>query len=193
MRPGHLRLTFLTLFVYGALKLLTAGWTILSTPAYFLWPIQLNGSELDMSGSAFSTLLHEEFAKNGLTELQDNSRSHRHRQHVKWSCCCRVYLRCSQDIQFQWNEIQHIHSGDCAHDRRLFRLEWSSSCQWYSFWFLRWKCYGRHDRDTVKTHSRVCSSRLWRELFYVAAGADSRCRLRAYQFESTPVRLVTLA
>lgn len=49
--------------------------------------------------------------------------------------------------------------------------------------------YSQHDRDTAKTRSRVCSSRLWHELFYVAAGADSRCRLRAHQLESTPVRL----
>lgn len=37
--------------------------------------------------------------------------------------------------------------------------------------------------------SGVCSSRLQHELFYVAAGADSRYHLLAHQLESTPVRL----
>ncbi|KIK38730.1 hypothetical protein CY34DRAFT_90468 [Suillus luteus UH-Slu-Lm8-n1] len=73
MRPGYLRLTLLTLVVYGALKLLTAGWTIILTPTYFLWPIQLNRSELDMSGSAFSTLLHNELLVKWGTQVQGNS------------------------------------------------------------------------------------------------------------------------
>ncbi|KAG1890457.1 uncharacterized protein F5891DRAFT_987109 [Suillus fuscotomentosus] len=38
-----------------------------STPVYFMWPVQLNGSEIDITGSAFATLLREEFLANGLT------------------------------------------------------------------------------------------------------------------------------
>ncbi|KAG1744814.1 hypothetical protein EDB19DRAFT_2037838 [Suillus lakei] len=73
LRPEHLRLTTMTLFVFGVLRLLTAGWTTLLTPTYFLWPIQMNGSELDITGSAFSTLISEEFQKQGLTDIQDNA------------------------------------------------------------------------------------------------------------------------
>ncbi|KAG1763120.1 hypothetical protein EV702DRAFT_1221159 [Suillus placidus] len=73
LRPEYLRLTTLTLFVFGVLRLLTAGWTTLLTPTYFLWPIQMRGSELDITGTAFSTLLFEEFQKQGLTAIQDNA------------------------------------------------------------------------------------------------------------------------
>ncbi|KAG1777985.1 hypothetical protein EV702DRAFT_1196781 [Suillus placidus] len=66
-------LTILTLFVFGVLRLLTAGWTTLLTPNYFMWPVQLNGSELDITGSAFAALLREEFLANGLTDIQENS------------------------------------------------------------------------------------------------------------------------
>ncbi|KAG1807991.1 uncharacterized protein BJ212DRAFT_1485270 [Suillus subaureus] len=69
----YIRLTVLTLFIIGMLRLLTAGWITLLTPAYFMWPVQLNGSELDITGSAFATLLREEFLANGLTDIQDNS------------------------------------------------------------------------------------------------------------------------
>ncbi|KAG1744551.1 uncharacterized protein EDB91DRAFT_189485 [Suillus paluster] len=72
LRPEYLRLTTLTLFVYGVLRLLTAGWTTLLTPTYFLWPKQMNGSELDITGRAFSDLLYEEFQKQGLTAIEDN-------------------------------------------------------------------------------------------------------------------------
>ncbi|KAG1813447.1 hypothetical protein EV424DRAFT_1565379 [Suillus variegatus] len=57
----------------GMLRLLTAGWTTLLTPVYLMWPVQLNGSEIDITGSAFATLLHEEFLVNGLTFVQDNA------------------------------------------------------------------------------------------------------------------------
>ncbi|KAG2105539.1 uncharacterized protein F5147DRAFT_805800 [Suillus discolor] len=67
LRPEHLRLTTMTLFAFGVLRLLTAGWTTLLTPTYFLWPIEMQGSELDITGSAFSTLLFQEFQKQGLT------------------------------------------------------------------------------------------------------------------------------
>ncbi|KAG2366434.1 hypothetical protein BDR07DRAFT_1480110 [Suillus spraguei] len=64
-------LTLLTLFIFAMLRLLTAGWTTLLTPTYFMWPVQLNGSELDITGSAFAIILQEEFLANGL--IQDNS------------------------------------------------------------------------------------------------------------------------
>ncbi|KAG2355963.1 hypothetical protein BDR07DRAFT_1464288 [Suillus spraguei] len=67
------QLTTLTLFVFFVLRLLTAGWTTLLTPTYFLWPIQMQGSELDISGTAFSTLLSEEFQNRGLNYIQDNA------------------------------------------------------------------------------------------------------------------------
>ncbi|KAG2355230.1 hypothetical protein BDR07DRAFT_1340949 [Suillus spraguei] len=67
LRHEHLRLTILTLFVFGVLKLLTAGWTTLLTPTQFLWPIQMHGSELNITGSNFSKLLSAEFQKQGLT------------------------------------------------------------------------------------------------------------------------------
>lgn len=73
LRPEHLRLTTLTLFVFGVLRLLTAGWTTLLTPTYFLWPIQMRGSEIDITGPAFSTLLSAEFQNQGLAAIQDNS------------------------------------------------------------------------------------------------------------------------
>ncbi|KAG1733798.1 hypothetical protein EDB19DRAFT_1190197 [Suillus lakei] len=73
LKHRHVGLTTLTLFVFGVLRLLTAGWTTLLTPTYFMWPIQLNGSELDITGSAFSTLLRDEFQANGLTDIQDNA------------------------------------------------------------------------------------------------------------------------
>ncbi|KIK38652.1 hypothetical protein CY34DRAFT_90596 [Suillus luteus UH-Slu-Lm8-n1] len=73
LRPAYLRLTILTLFVFGVLRLLTAGWTTLLTPTYFLWPVEMRGSELDITGTAFSTLLSEEFKKQGLAAIQDNS------------------------------------------------------------------------------------------------------------------------
>ncbi|KAG1744553.1 uncharacterized protein EDB91DRAFT_189737 [Suillus paluster] len=73
LRPEFMLWTTLTLFVFGVQRLLTAGWTTLLTPTYFLWPIQMNGSELDITGSAFSALLYEEFQKQGLTNMRDNS------------------------------------------------------------------------------------------------------------------------
>lgn len=73
LRPEHLQLTTMTLFAFGILRLLTAGWTTLLTPTYFLWPIEMRGSELDITGTAFSTLLFQEFQKQGLTTIQDNS------------------------------------------------------------------------------------------------------------------------
>ncbi|KAG2126571.1 uncharacterized protein EDB93DRAFT_1332802 [Suillus bovinus] len=67
----HMKLTVITLFIFGVLKLLTAGWTTLLTPTYFMWPVQLNGSEIDITGSAFAALLREEYLANGL--IQDNA------------------------------------------------------------------------------------------------------------------------
>ncbi|KIK38653.1 hypothetical protein CY34DRAFT_809139 [Suillus luteus UH-Slu-Lm8-n1] len=73
LRPEHLGLTTLTLFIFGVLRLLTAGWTTLLTPTYFLWPIDMQGSELDITGTAFATLLLEEIQKQGLTDMEDNA------------------------------------------------------------------------------------------------------------------------
>ncbi|KAG2363874.1 hypothetical protein BDR07DRAFT_1331425 [Suillus spraguei] len=73
LRPEYFRLTTLTLFVFGVLRLLTAGWTTLLTPTYFLWPIEMQGYELDITGTAFSTLLSEDYLNQGLTTIRDNS------------------------------------------------------------------------------------------------------------------------
>ncbi|KAG0702650.1 hypothetical protein DFH29DRAFT_1079402 [Suillus ampliporus] len=73
LRPEYLRLSILTLFVFGVLRLLTAGWTTLLTPSYFQWPIQMNGSELDITGSAFSSLLYEAFQAQGVRDIRDNA------------------------------------------------------------------------------------------------------------------------
>ncbi|KAG1854126.1 hypothetical protein C8R48DRAFT_776917 [Suillus tomentosus] len=73
LRPEYLRLTTLTLFVFGVSGLLTAGWTTLLTPTYFLWPIQMRGSELDITGTAFSTLLIEELSNQGFSVIQNNA------------------------------------------------------------------------------------------------------------------------
>ncbi|KAG1808043.1 uncharacterized protein BJ212DRAFT_718141 [Suillus subaureus] len=73
LKHRYIGLTILTLFIFGMLKLLTAGWTTLLTPTYFMWPVQLNGSELDITGSAFAALLRQEFLANGLTDIQDNA------------------------------------------------------------------------------------------------------------------------
>ncbi|KAG1869410.1 hypothetical protein DFJ58DRAFT_742488 [Suillus subalutaceus] len=73
LRPEYLRLTTMTLFVFGVLRLLTAGWTTLLTPTPFLWPIQMQGSELDITGTAFATLLSGEFQTQGIVDIQDNA------------------------------------------------------------------------------------------------------------------------
>ncbi|KAG1815344.1 hypothetical protein EV424DRAFT_1645477 [Suillus variegatus] len=73
LRHEHLRLTTMTLFIFGVLRLLTAGWITLLTPTYFLWPIQMQGSELDITGTAFSNLLYQEFQTEGIDAIQDNS------------------------------------------------------------------------------------------------------------------------
>ncbi|KAG1869366.1 hypothetical protein DFJ58DRAFT_61626 [Suillus subalutaceus] len=73
LKHRYMGLTILTLFIFGMLRLLTAGWTTLLTPNYFMWPVQLNGSELDITGSAFAALLREEFLASGLTDIQDNA------------------------------------------------------------------------------------------------------------------------
>ncbi|KAG2102607.1 hypothetical protein BD769DRAFT_176283 [Suillus cothurnatus] len=71
LKHQYMGLTILTLFIFGTLRLLTAGWTTLLTPNYFMWPVQLNGTEIDISGSAFAALLREEFIANGL--IQDSA------------------------------------------------------------------------------------------------------------------------
>ncbi|KAG2065869.1 hypothetical protein BDR04DRAFT_1160970 [Suillus decipiens] len=71
LKSQFMGLTISTLFIFAMLRLLTAGWTTLLTPTYFMWPVQLNGSELDITGSAFATMLHKEFLANGL--IQDSS------------------------------------------------------------------------------------------------------------------------
>ncbi|KAG2052532.1 hypothetical protein BDR06DRAFT_957546 [Suillus hirtellus] len=68
LQHKHKILTLFTLFVVGMLRLLTAGWTTLLTPVYFTWPVQLNGSEIDITGSVFAALLQEEFLTNGLIQ-----------------------------------------------------------------------------------------------------------------------------
>ncbi|KAG2363896.1 hypothetical protein BDR07DRAFT_871527 [Suillus spraguei] len=68
LKHQFMGLTILTLFIFTMLRLLTAGWTTLLTPSYFMWPVQLNGSELDISGSAFATLLRGEFQADGLED-----------------------------------------------------------------------------------------------------------------------------
>ncbi|KAG1873189.1 hypothetical protein F4604DRAFT_2012011 [Suillus subluteus] len=73
LKHRYIGLTILTLFIFGMLRLLTAGWTTLLTPTYFMWPVELNGTELDITGSAFAALLREEFLANGLTDIQDNA------------------------------------------------------------------------------------------------------------------------
>ncbi|KAG1738295.1 hypothetical protein EDD22DRAFT_852087 [Suillus occidentalis] len=170
-------LTMVVILIATVISVATTMWTIILTPTYFLWPIQLNGSELDMSGSAFSALLHE---RDNSFEVIDIGSM------LSGVAAAGYTFGVPKIFKFQRSKIQHIHSGDCAHDQRVFRLEWSPGYQWYSSWFLRWKRYNQHDRDTAKTRSLVCSSRLWHELFHVAAGTDSRCRLRAHQLESTP-------
>ncbi|KAG2354588.1 hypothetical protein BDR07DRAFT_1428978 [Suillus spraguei] len=71
LKHRYVGLTILTLFIFGVMRLLTAGWTTLLTPSYFMWPVQLNGSEIDITGSAFATLLRGEFIANDL--IQDNA------------------------------------------------------------------------------------------------------------------------
>ncbi|KAG2031078.1 hypothetical protein BDR03DRAFT_1016458 [Suillus americanus] len=73
LKHRYIGLTILTLFIFGMLRLLTAGWTTLLTPTYFTWPVELHGTELDITGSAFAALLREEFLANGLTDIQDNA------------------------------------------------------------------------------------------------------------------------
>ncbi|KAG2366432.1 hypothetical protein BDR07DRAFT_479668 [Suillus spraguei] len=97
-------------------RLLTAGWTTLLTLTYFMWPVQSNGSELDITGSAFATMLQEEFLANGLRQFFRNSRR---RCNAQRSCCCRVYLWSSRNIQFQWRKIQHV-SSPSIHSNLFF-------------------------------------------------------------------------
>ncbi|KAG2065353.1 hypothetical protein BDR04DRAFT_1161543 [Suillus decipiens] len=73
LRPEYFGPTTLTLFVFGVLRLLTAGWTTLLTPTYFPLPIQMQGSELDMTGNVFNTLLLQEFQAQGLTYFRNDA------------------------------------------------------------------------------------------------------------------------
>ncbi|KAG2062629.1 hypothetical protein BDR04DRAFT_49481, partial [Suillus decipiens] len=73
LRPKHLRLTSLTLFLFVVLRLLTAGWTTLLTPIYFSLPITMRGSELDITGNAFNTLLYGEFQAQGFTQIRNDA------------------------------------------------------------------------------------------------------------------------
>ncbi|KAG2145738.1 hypothetical protein BD769DRAFT_854291 [Suillus cothurnatus] len=73
LRWEHRRLTAMTLFVFGVLRLMTAGWTTLLAPTPFLWSIQMQGSELDITGTAFATLLSQEFYEQGIVDIQDNA------------------------------------------------------------------------------------------------------------------------
>ncbi|KAG2028716.1 hypothetical protein BDR03DRAFT_976372 [Suillus americanus] len=89
LKHQYMGLTVLTLFIFGMLRLLTAGWTTFLTPTYFMWPVELNRTELDITGSAPGQCF----------------RNSRHRRNAQWSCRRRVYLWYSQDIQFQWGKI----------------------------------------------------------------------------------------
>ncbi|KAG1774352.1 hypothetical protein EV702DRAFT_1047722 [Suillus placidus] len=59
----------LTLFVFEDTGALNGRVDNSLTPTYSQWPVQLIGSELDIAGSAFSTLLHNEFLQNGLADI----------------------------------------------------------------------------------------------------------------------------
>ncbi|KAG2065350.1 hypothetical protein BDR04DRAFT_1108609 [Suillus decipiens] len=73
LRHEHFRLTSLTLFLFVVLRLLTAGWTTLLTPIYFSLPIIMQGSELDITGTAFQTLLSDEFQAQGLAYIRNDA------------------------------------------------------------------------------------------------------------------------
>ncbi|KAG2355010.1 hypothetical protein BDR07DRAFT_1493739 [Suillus spraguei] len=69
----HWKLTTLTLFVYGVLRLLTAGWTNILTPDYLQMPIPMRGYELDITGTAFSTMLLNEYKNQGYANIRDDA------------------------------------------------------------------------------------------------------------------------
>ncbi|KAG2354565.1 hypothetical protein BDR07DRAFT_1464984 [Suillus spraguei] len=73
LRPEYFRLTTLTLFVFGVLRLLTAGWTTLLTPVYFSLPINMQGYELDITGTAFSSMLFNEYKNQGYADIRDDA------------------------------------------------------------------------------------------------------------------------
>ncbi|KAG2355009.1 hypothetical protein BDR07DRAFT_1493738 [Suillus spraguei] len=73
LRPEYLRLTSLTLFLFVVLRLLTAGWTTLLTPVYFSLPITMQGSELDITGNAFNTMLYGEYQAQGFSQIRNDA------------------------------------------------------------------------------------------------------------------------
>ncbi|KAG2354564.1 hypothetical protein BDR07DRAFT_1382140 [Suillus spraguei] len=73
LRPEYIQLTTLTLFVFGVLRLLTAGWTTLLTPTPFSLPINMQGYELDITGTAFAAELLQEYENQGFTDIRDDA------------------------------------------------------------------------------------------------------------------------
>ncbi|KAH7916639.1 hypothetical protein BJ138DRAFT_995240, partial [Hygrophoropsis aurantiaca] len=72
LKWSHPRLTVLTWFVYAVLTSLTAGWTTLLAPTLIDVHVKMSGTELDVSGPAFSNLLGQELAGAAI-EIRDNS------------------------------------------------------------------------------------------------------------------------
>ncbi|KAG2352366.1 hypothetical protein BDR07DRAFT_1466386 [Suillus spraguei] len=101
LRPEYLRLTSLTLFLFVVLRLLTAGWTTLLTPVYFSLPITMQGSELDITGNAFNTMLYGEYQAQGFSQIRNDAFEVLDiGRHAKWNLCGRADLWSSWTFNF---------------------------------------------------------------------------------------------
>ncbi|KIJ58289.1 hypothetical protein HYDPIDRAFT_171330 [Hydnomerulius pinastri MD-312] len=72
-RWEYMKLTLLTWFVFAVLKLLVTGWTTLLAPTLVQCYYNANGTELDLTSTAFSTLLGVELAAYAPVTIHDDS------------------------------------------------------------------------------------------------------------------------
>ncbi|KAG1811477.1 uncharacterized protein BJ212DRAFT_1301988 [Suillus subaureus] len=77
LRWNHYKLSFLTLIFVGLITLLNSSWTTFLLPTLLLWPVPINGTDLDLASSAFDVKLGDEIAvpenyihKNGCNILE---------------------------------------------------------------------------------------------------------------------------
>ncbi|KAG1887764.1 hypothetical protein F4604DRAFT_1718256, partial [Suillus subluteus] len=65
LRWNHYKLSFFTLIFVCLVTLLNSSWTTLLLPTVLLWPVPINGMDLDLGSSAFDAKLGSDLAKSG--------------------------------------------------------------------------------------------------------------------------------
>ncbi|KAG2338417.1 hypothetical protein BDR05DRAFT_951933 [Suillus weaverae] len=65
LRWNHRRLSFFTLIFVGLIMLLNSSWTTLLLPTLLLWPVPIEGKDLDLGSSAFDAKLGLDTTKSG--------------------------------------------------------------------------------------------------------------------------------